>query len=148
MSENTKKFIDLNKSFVLRNEDRAPKWRLIDATGKIVGRLATEVADVLRGKDKPSYTPHTDGGDYVVVINCDKIEFSGNKWEDKTYWSYSGYRGGKKIISAKDLHTKDSAQIIEKAVKGMMPKTKIARAQSLRLKAYSGNEHPHKAQIG
>lgn len=139
--------MDMNKAFNLRKEDRAPKWRLIDAKGKVVGRLATEVADILRGKDKPLYTPHTDCGDYVVIINVEKIKFTGNKMEQKTYEWYTGWIGGLKSLTAAQVMAKDPARIIILAVKRMLPKTKMGRAVIKKLKVYKGSEHPHIAQI-
>ena len=138
--------MDMNKSFVLRKEDRSPEWHVIDASGKVLGRLATHVADVLRGKDRPEYTPHTDSGDYVVIINCDKIVLTGNKWKDKIYRSYSGWRSGLKERSAREVFEKDPTRIIRAAVKGMLPKNKLNRQIIKKLKIYVGSEHPHKAQ--
>ncbi len=139
--------MDMNRSFSLRKEDRDPKWRLIDAQGKIVGRLATEVADILRGKDKPLYTPHIDTGDYVVIINAEKIKFTGDKLEQKRYEWYTGWIGGLKSLTAKQMMAKDPTRIIELAVKRMLPKTKMGRAVIKKLKIYKGAEHPHAAQI-
>lgn len=139
--------MDMNKSFVLKKEARAPKWHVIDATGKVLGRLSTEVATILRGKDKPEYTPHTDSGDYVVVTNCEKIVLTGNKWTGKTYDSFSGYRGGLKKSSALDVFKKDPCRLVQMAVKGMLPKNTLNRAVLKKLKVYVGCEHPHKAQM-
>ena len=138
--------MDMNKAFFLRKEDRDPKWRVIDAKGKILGRLATEVADILRGKDKPTYTSHADAGDYVVVINAADIVLTGDKMNQKIYASYSGYIGGLKERVAKDVQAKDPAYIIEHAVKGMLPKNKLRSVMLKKLKLYSGSEHPHQAQ--
>lgn len=140
--------MDMNKTFFKAKEARAPRWRLIDATDKIVGRLATEVADILRGKDKPEYTAHIDTGDYVVVINAEKITFSGNKMEEKEYQWYTGYIGGLKTLTAEQVMQRDPARILEHAVKGMLPKTKMGRAVIKKLKIYKGAEHPHVAQVG
>ncbi len=139
--------MDMNKSFVLKKEARDPQWHIIDATDMVLGRLATKVADILRGKDRPEYTPHTDSGDYVVVTNCEKIRLTGDKWKNKMYQSYSGWRGGLKERSAEDLFKKNPAIIIEKAVKGMLPKNKLNRQVFKKLKVYVGSDHPHKAQI-
>ena len=139
--------MDMNKSFFLKNEDRKPKWHVIDASDKVLGRLATSIADILRGKDKPEYTPHTDSGDYVVVTNCDKIVLTGNKWEDKIYKSYSGWRGGLKERSAQDVLKKDPSFLIKAAVKGMLPKNNLSRSIIKKLKVYTGSEHPHEAQV-
>lgn len=139
--------MNINRAFYLRKEDREPRWILIDATDKVLGRLATDIADRLRGKDKPGYTPHTDTGDYVVVINAEKVKLTGDKVEQKVYVSYSGWIGGKKEILAKDMLKKHPTYILEHAVKGMLPKNKLARQQIKKLKLYVGSEHPHKAQI-
>ncbi len=139
--------MNMNKSFRLKNEERQPQWRVIDAEGKVLGRLATHIADVIRGKDKPYYTPHTDSGDYVVVINADKIVLTGNKWEDKEYVRYSGWIGGRKVATAQEMKEKHPTHIIELAVKGMLPKNKLARQIIKKLKVYTGSEHPHKAQV-
>ena len=137
----------MNKSFVLKKEARTPQWRLIDAEGKVLGRLATHIADALRGKDKPYYTAHTDCGDYIVVINADKVVLTGNKWEDKEYVRYSGWFSGKKVATAKEMKEKHPTAIIEMAVKGMLPKNKLNREIIKKLKVYTGAEHPHKAQL-
>ncbi len=139
--------MDMNRTFFLRKEDRTPAWRVIDANGAILGRLATEVADALRGKDKADYTPHTDGGDYVVIINAEKVALSGDKWECKEYARYTGWIGGYRVTKAKDMRAKDPARIIELAVRGMLPKNKLSRAIIKKLKVYAGSEHPHKAQV-
>ncbi len=139
--------MSMNKHFVLKKEERAPQWRVVDAEGKILGRLATQIANVLRGKDKPYYTPHTDSGDYVVVINAEKVVLSGNKWEDKEYVRVSGWMGGKKVATAKEMLEKHPTQIVEKAVKGMLPKNKLNKEIFKKLKVYVGPEHPHKAQV-
>ncbi len=139
--------MDMNRCFFLKKEDRAPRWHKIDASGKVLGRLATKVADMLRGKDKPEYTPHTDTGDYIVITNCDKIVLTGNKWEDKTYVSYSGWMGGKKERSAKMVAEKDPTLIVKYAVKRMLPKNKLGRQIFKKLKLYAGENHPHEAQL-
>ena len=137
----------MNKSFVLKKEDRSPAWRVIDASGKVLGRLATEVADALRGKDKPEYTPHADAGDYIVITNCEKIRLTGNKMKGKIYKFHSGYLGGLKELTAWEVMQKDPTQLIHLAVKGMLPKNNLSREQLKKLKVYAGNEHPHIAQI-
>ncbi len=139
--------MNMNRSFVLKKEERKPQWRVINAEGKILGRLATQIADILRGKDKPYYTPHTDSGDYVVVINAEKIALSGSKMKDKEYISYSGWIGGKKVKTAREIMEKHPTRIIEYAVKGMLPKNKLNREIIKKLKIYVGEEHPHQAQI-
>ncbi len=139
--------MDMNKTFFLRNEKHTPKWRVIDAQGKVVGRLATEIADILRGKDTAKFTPHADAGDYVVVINAHKVVFTGNKLRDKTYEWYTGYMGGLKSLTAQELLQRKPEEIIKKAVKGMLPKNKLADALIKKLKVYASAEHPHQAQI-
>src|SRR3989304_4122852 len=138
--------MDMNKAFYLKNEAKDPKWRVIDAQGKILGRLATEVADMLRGKNKPYYTPHTDSGDYIVIINAEKIELTGDKWEKKEYARYTGWMGGYKITTAKEMLKKFPERLIEHAVKGMLPKNKLNDQIIKKLKVYAGAVHPHTAQ--
>lgn len=121
-------------------------WYVIDATNEKVGRFATKLATVLRGKHKPSYTPHFDAGDYVIVLNADKIRFTGSKMDQKTYLTYSGYPGGQKSTVAKELMAKKPHAILENAVRGMLPKTKLGRAMIKKLFLYTGDEHPHAAQ--
>jgi large subunit ribosomal protein L13 len=139
---------DFNSAFFARKEDHKPKWHLIDADGMVLGRLATQVANIIRGKSKPTYTAHTDFGDYVVIVNAEKIALTGNKLNDKIYQRYSGYIGGLKEISARDLLVKHPTELIQNAVKGMLPKNKLNRQIIKKLKVYAGAEHPHKAQIG
>jgi large subunit ribosomal protein L13 len=123
-----------------------PEWLHIDATGLVVGRLAVQIANILRGKHKPTYTPHLDTGDFVVVTNVEKIEFTGNKWEQKTYQTYSRYPGGQKVIPAKELRARKPAEILYQAVKRMVPRNRLGRAQMSKLKMYAGPQHPHQAQ--
>ncbi|MBI2352665.1 50S ribosomal protein L13 [Candidatus Dependentiae bacterium] len=137
----------MNRAFFLRKEDTNPQWRVIDADGKVLGRLATELADILRGKDRATFTPHTDSGDYVVVINASKIKLTGNKWKDKEYVTVSGWMGGKKVKSAQEVFDKDPARLIQLAVKRMLPKNILSRAIIKKLKIYSDAVHPHKAQV-
>ena len=122
------------------------KWYVVDGEGEIVGRLATRIATVLRGKHKPDFTPHTDTGDYVIVINADKVRFTGAKLDDKEYQKYSGYPGGLKRRTAKEMMAKKPNMVLELAVKGMLPKTKLGRAMVKKLFLYSGASHPHIAQ--
>ena len=122
------------------------KWLLIDAEGATLGRLATTAAMALRGKNKPQYTPNADAGDFVVVINADKVVLTGNKMDQKRYWRYSGYLGGLKFESFKEAMEKHPERVIEHAVKGMLPKTTLGRKQGMKLKVYAGAEHPHAAQ--
>lgn len=137
----------MNKAFYLKKENRQPKWHIIDAQGKVLGRMATQIADILRGKNKPYYTPHTDCGDYVVVINADKVHMTGNKWKDKEYVSYSGWMSGKKVCHAQDMLKKHPTKIVELAVRRMLPKNTLNADIYRKLKVYAGAEHPHKAQI-
>lgn len=139
--------MDMNRCFFLRNEDRAPKWRVIDADGKVLGRLATQIADALRGKDKAGYTPHTDCGDYIVVVNAEKVAFTGKKAKQKEYVSYSGWIGGQKVVKANDMLAKHPTKILELAVKRMLPKNRLSRQIIKKLKLYVGSQHPHQAQI-
>ena len=129
-----------------KKEEVVRKWYVVDANNAIVGRMCSKIAHVLRGKHKPSYTPHVDTGDYVIVINADKVRFTGNKWDQKTYLSYSGYPGGQKSRTAKELHAKKPYAVVENAVRGMLPKNKLGRAMFKKLFVYTGEEHPHKAQ--
>jgi len=121
-------------------------WVLVDATDMVLGRLATRVAEILKGKTKPQYTPHIDVGDFVVVINAEKIRLTGNKAADKSYFSHSGYPGGLKEVSFERMLEKHPERIIEKAVKGMLPKNSLGRSMGKKLKVYAGPEHPHVAQ--
>ena len=121
-------------------------WYVVDAKDQVLGRVAVKIANILRGRHKPTYTPHVDTGDYVVVINAEKIEVTGNKTTDKLYHHHTGYPGGIKSISFDKLLVKSPEMIIEKAVKGMMPKNKLSRAMLSKLKVYAGNDHPHSAQ--
>lgn len=139
--------MDMNKAFILKKEARAPKWHVVDASGLVLGRLATRVADILRGKDTAEYTPHTDSGDYVVVVNCDKIVLTGDKWSDKVYKNYSGWRSGLKLTTAQEMLNKKPEEIVRLAVKGMLPKNKLNRQIIKKLKIYTGAEHPHLAQV-
>jgi large subunit ribosomal protein L13 len=122
------------------------KWFVVDAEGEVVGRLATKIATVLRGKHKPEYTPHVDTGDYVIVINADKVRFTGDKLNSKEYQRYSGYPGGLKRRTAKEMLERRATMVLEVAVKGMLPKTKLGRAMIKKLFLYEGGAHPHIAQ--
>lgn len=134
------------KTFSAKSETVKRDWYVIDATNKVLGRLATEVAHRLRGKHKAEYTPHVDTGDYIVIVNADKIAVTGNKETDKLYQHHSGYPGGLKTISLQKLRAKAPEQIIEKAVKGMLPRNPLGRAMFRKLKVYAGPEHDHAAQ--
>lgn len=121
-------------------------WHVIDGDGLIVGRAATQIATMLRGKHKPSYTPHVDTGDYVIVINAEKMRFTGAKLDDKEYITYSGYQGGQKRKTAKQIFAAKPTMVIENAVRGMLPKNKLGRAMIKKLFVYEGDQHPHGAQ--
>jgi large subunit ribosomal protein L13 len=134
------------KTYTAKPESVKRDWYVIDASGKVLGRLATEVARRLRGKHKPEYTPHVDTGDYIVVINAGQVEVTGNKATDKFYHTYSGYQSGLKSISFRDLRNKAPDRIIEIAVRGMLPKGPLGRAMLRKLKVYPGATHSHSAQ--
>jgi large subunit ribosomal protein L13 len=121
-------------------------WYVIDATDQVVGRLAVTIANILRGKHRPLYTPHQDTGEYVIVINAEKVKFTGKKWEQKTYQSYSHYPGGLKVVSAEKIRATHPERIIETAVRRMVPRNRLGRKQMDKLKVYAGPQHPHQAQ--
>ncbi|MDY0075411.1 MAG: 50S ribosomal protein L13 [Acholeplasmataceae bacterium] len=133
-------------TFMANAQTITRKWYVVDAEGKTLGRLATQVASVLRGKHKPIYTPHVDCGDYVIVINADKIELTGKKWDQKKYYSHSGYSGGLKETAAKDVMAKFPTRMAEKAIIGMLPHTTLGSQMAKKLFVYAGAEHPHIAQ--
>jgi len=134
------------KTYMARSEDIEKKWYLIDANGKTVGRVATRIARILRGKDKPEFTPHADIGDFVVVINADKVNLTGKKWTQKTYYWHTPYPGGLKSIKAEKLFKENPEEILKKAVWGMLPKNKWQKRLITRVKIYPGTEHPHQSQ--
>ena len=134
------------KTYLAKAEEVNRDWYLVDAENQVLGRIATTIANVLRGKNKPTFTPSVDTGDFVIVVNAAKIALTGNKLADKTYYSHSGYPGGIKAITAGKLLEKKPEDLIKHAVKGMLPKNKLARHMLNKLKIYSGSEHPHKAQ--
>ena len=134
------------KTYTLKKEEVERSWFLLDATDKILGRVATKIADKIRGKDKPTFTPHTDGGDYVVVINAEKIKVTGSKFTDKKYYRHSLYPGGLKTKTFKDLNKDNPERVIEEAVKGMLPKNKLGRSMIKKLKVFRGSEHNHESQ--
>jgi large subunit ribosomal protein L13 len=134
------------KTYVAKPSDRQRDWVIVDATGQTLGRLATQIADVLRGKRKPTYTPHIDTGDFVVVINAEKISVSGNKLADKLYHRHSGYPGGLKTRTLGEMLERRPEEVIRIAVKGMLPRNRLARKQLTKLKVYAGPDHPHVAQ--
>jgi large subunit ribosomal protein L13 len=134
------------RTFIPKKDDIEKKWWLVNAEGKILGRLATQVANLLRGKKKPQFTSHLDTGDFVVIINAEKIRVSGRKLDQKTYYSHSQYPGGLKEEKLKDLLERKPEEVIKKAVWGMIPKGKLGRAVYKKLKVYRGPSHPHEAQ--
>jgi len=135
----------MNKAFFLPKEQREPRWLIVDAKGLVLGRLATRIANALRGKDKAYFTPHTDSGDYVVVINADKVVLTGNKWNDKIYERYTGYIGGLRTATAKEVLKKHPTRLIKHAVEGMLPKNKLSDQIVKKLKIYASDQHPHAA---
>lgn len=134
------------KTYYAKPGEVAREWVLIDATDKVLGRVASEAAQILKGKHKPQYTPHVDTGDFVVIVNADKIRVTGAKATDKVYYSHSGYTGGLKAITFERAMEKDPTRVIERAVRGMLPKNTLGRAMGKKLKVYAGPEHPHQAQ--
>jgi len=133
-------------TFMANRDNIEQGWHVIDATDQIVGRLAVAIADVLRGKHRPVYTPHVDTGEFVIVVNASKMKFTGNKLDTKTYQSYSHYPGGQKIVRARDLMEKRPERVLEFAVRRMVPRTKLGRLQMTKLKIYAGPSHDHQAQ--
>jgi large subunit ribosomal protein L13 len=134
------------KTPLAKKEDIKPKWHLVDADGKTLGRLATRVAILLRGKNKPIFAPHQDTGDFVVVVNAKKVSLTGKKWKEKIYFHHSGYPGGLKMASAEKIAQKKPERLITMAVQGMLPKNKLGRKLIKKLKVYPGDAHPHQAQ--
>jgi large subunit ribosomal protein L13 len=134
------------KTYVAKPSDRERNWLLVDASGKTLGRLATQLADLLRGKLKPEYTPHIDTGDFVVVVNAEQVEVTGNKRQAKLYYRHSGYPGGLRSRTFADMIERRPEEVIRLAVKGMMPRNRLARKQLTKLKIYAGPDHPHAAQ--
>jgi large subunit ribosomal protein L13 len=134
------------RTYQANAQDRERGWHVVDAEGKTLGRLATQIADVLRGKRKPTYTPHVDVGDFVIVVNAEKIRVTGNKLEAKRYWRHSGYPGGIRSQTLGDLLERRPEEVIRRAVKGMLPRNRLARQQITKLKVYAGPDHPHQAQ--
>jgi len=134
------------KTYVANSSDRQRDWLVVDATGQTLGRLATRIATALRGKHKPEYTPHVDTGDFVIVVNAEKISVTGNKLADKKYYRHSGYPGGLKVRTLAEQLDRRPEEVIRHAVKGMLPRNRLARKQITKLKVYAGPEHPHTAQ--
>ncbi len=135
------------KTYYTPVKDIDRKWYVVDADGKVLGRIASEIARLLRGKHKPTFCNFQDNGDFIVVINADKIHLTGKKWDDKKYYRHTGYMGGIKEQTAKEVLTKKPEELIKLAVKGMLPKNKLGRKQFKKLKVYAGDAHPHKAQL-
>jgi large subunit ribosomal protein L13 len=134
------------KTYHAKTGEVEREWLLVDATDVTLGRLASEIAQILKGKRKPQYTPHVDTGDFVIVVNASKINLTGNKLTDKEYFRHSGFPGGLKSQTLGDLLAKDPRRVVERAVKGMLPKNTLGRAMGMKLKVYAGPEHPHAAQ--
>ena len=134
------------KTYVANPQDRERNWLIVDAEGQTLGRLATQIADALRGKRKPTYTPHIDTGDFVVVVNAEKIAVTGAKRTEKMYYRHSGYPGGLTAESLEHLLARDPERVVRLAVKGMLPRNRLARKQITKLKVYAGPDHPHAAQ--
>lgn len=133
-------------SYIAKPRDVQRKWYVVDASNLVLGRLAVKVANILRGRHRPTYTPHVDTGDFVIIINADKIAVTGRKEEQKQYMFYTGWMGNEKYRSLKDMRTRNPAFIIQHAVKGMLPKNRLANQMLKKLKIYAGSEHPHAAQ--
>ncbi len=134
------------KTYQAKKEELRPQWYLVNAEGKVLGRLASKLASLLRGKGKPIYTPHLDTGDFVVVVNAEKVRLTGKKMKDKIYYHHTGYPGGIKSITAEKLMAKKPTELIRIAVKGMLPKNSLGRKMFRKLKVYAGPTHPHEAQ--
>jgi len=133
-------------TYMAKNETVERNWYVVDAADKTLGRLASEIAQYIRGKHKPTFTPHVDMGDYIIVVNAEKVKLTGKKWDDKKHYSHTNYPGGINEITYKELRAKDPEFIIEKAVKGMLPHNKLGKKMVKKLKVYSGPKHPHQAQ--
>jgi len=136
----------MQKTYMAKADEVERKWYIIDASGKTLGRMASEIARILRGKHKPIYTPHIDTGDYVIVVNAEKVKVTGKKRQNKIYYHHTGYPGGLKVISYDKLLEKKPERIIETAVKGMLPHNRLGRKMYKKLKVYAGPNHPHQAQ--
>lgn len=136
----------MSKSFMANAQNVTRKWYVVDATDLVLGRLSTEVASILRGKHKPTFTPNVDCGDYIIIVNADKIALTGNKLEDKVYYRHSGYPGGLKQRNAKTMLEKQPTKVLEKSIRGMLPKNSLGEDMYRKLFVYEGSEHPHQAQ--
>ena len=143
---NLERFTRAMKTYVATPAERERNWLVVDASGQTLGRLATRIADTLRGKRKPEYTPHCDVGDFVIVVNAEKITVTGNKRENKRYYRHSGYPGGLRSRTLDEMLARRPEEVIRSAVKGMLPRTRLGRAQLRKLKVYAGPDHPHAAQ--
>ena len=142
------KLVISSKPYQTKSEDLVPKWQVVDADGKTLGRLASEIATMLTGKNKAIYVPYLLCGDYVIVVNCEKIRVTGKKRQQKRYYTHSGYHGGLKERTLDQMLEKNAGRVITHAVKGMLPKTSLGRKMLSRLKVYEGFDHPHRAQLG
>ena len=136
----------MRNTYMQKKEDVKRNWVVIDAEGQTLGRLATQAAHVLRGKHKPTYTPHIDGGDYVIIVNADKVNLTGNKLDNKIYYNHSGYTGGLRERTARVMKEQYPVEMVERAIKGMLPKGRLGRQMYKKLFVYAGSEHPHAAQ--
>lgn len=136
----------MTKTYLEKPADVKRKWFLVDAEGKTLGRLAAKVATLLRGKHKPTFTPHVDTGDHVVIVNAEKVVLTGNKMESKTYSYHTGYPGGLKTLTAEHIHKKDPTKLLTRAIEGMLPKTPLGNHMAKKLRVYAGATHPHQAQ--
>jgi len=136
----------MRTTYMAKPNEVERKWYIIDAEGQTLGRLASEAATIIRGKHKPTFTPHIDSGDFVIVINADKIVLSGKKLQQKKYYRHSGYTGGLKVTTAQEMLNKRPERMLELAIHGMLPKNRLGRALQTKLKVYAGSEHPHQAQ--
>jgi large subunit ribosomal protein L13 len=134
------------KTYMAKKDEVVAKWYVVDAAGKVLGRLATKIATILMGKHRPEYTPHVPTGDFVIVVNAGKVRLTGKKWAQKSYQRYSGYPGGHKSVSAETMRQKHPERIIQEAVRRMLPKTRLGKGMFRKLKVYAGPEHPHQAQ--
>lgn len=133
-------------TYSAKRSDNKEQWCIIDAKDKVLGRVATEAAARIRGKNNPLFTPHADTGDWVIVVNADKIRLTGNKWDQKRYYRHTGYMGGIKSVTARELHEKKPEELVRKAVRGMLPKNPLGRKLNTKLRVYAGIDHPHEAQ--
>lgn len=136
----------MTKTYLEKPANVQRKWYLVDAEGKTLGRLAAKVATLLRGKHKPTFTPHVDTGDHVVIVNAEKVALTGNKMENKTYSTHSGFPGGLKTLTAEHVHRKDPTKLLTKAIEGMLPKNPLGNHMAKKLRVYAGATHPHQAQ--